>query len=102
MSEYIECKLAGQNGLQVESEGNIMEHRNKMVFTHRGHRVEVSHASVTVEFQGANDMKFNVIIDGQRTVVPGIWNAYKKASNKGIELVVKALLDGRPVGATTG
>ena len=74
---------------------------NDIEFTHRGHQVQVSHKNVPVEFQGGDDMMFTVLIDGRKTKVPGIWNAYKKASNKGVELVVKALLDGQPARAVT-
>ena len=66
-------------------------------FTYKGHSIQVSLKEKYEEWSGAMDMIFTVLIDGATTVVPGIWNAYKRDGEKGIKLVVKAYLDVSPL-----
>ena len=85
----------------MDVEASTMHYENDIEFIYRGHQVQVSHKSVPAEYQGVNDVIFTVLLDGRRIKVPGIWSAYKKASNKGVELVIMAMLDGQPAGTAT-
>jgi hypothetical protein len=65
---------------------------------YRGHHVHVSHVDVPHKWPGEHDTVFTVLIDGDKTVLPGIWRAYKTGGEKGVRLVVQAYLNGEPRG----
>lgn len=65
-------------------------------FSYRGHRVQVSHIYVPDGWLGDYDTVFTVVIDDAKTVIPGIWRAYKTNGEEGIKLVLRAFLDCLP------
>lgn len=71
-----------------------MSRTHDMDFMYRGHHVQVSHEIVTETYLKGSDVVFTTVIDGRKTIVPGIWSAYKTASLEGVSLVIKAMLDG--------
>ncbi len=75
-----------------------MNQHSDLDMTYIGHQVQVSHLDVPHSWMGDDDTVFTVMIDGKKTVVPGIWRAYKTHGAKGIRLVIEAVLDGEPRG----
>ena len=63
-------------------------------FYYKGHQIHVCHEIVRYKSPQASDTVFSVLIDGAAAKVPGIWQAYQMDDGKGIELVIKAYLDG--------
>jgi hypothetical protein len=66
-------------------------------FMYMGHRVQVSHEDVPHKWLGDFDTVFAVWIDGDKVVVPGIWQAFQVSREKGIRMVIEAFLDSSPL-----
>lgn len=76
-----------------------MNERTDLKFEYRDHHILVSHENVPDNWFGDYDTVFTVLIDGKKTVVPGIWKAYQEDGEKGVRLVLMAYLDMLPVTA---
>ena len=65
---------------------------NDIDFCYLGHQVHVHREPCPGGWLGDPNTMLQVAIDGVPVHVPGIWSAYYSDGDKGIELLIKALL----------
>ena len=65
-------------------------------FDYKGHTIQIALQRVPAAWMGDPETIVTVLIDGHKTVVPGIWRAYHTHGEEGVKMVIRTYLDGRP------